>query len=431
MKKVIASASLLALGAVGIQTARGQAELTAGPEKPWSLAGTLRGFYDDNYDTAPNGPLKKHSWGFEVKPSASVSFVSGPTSFNLSYTYSLKDFLDRPVHKIDQSHDVELAFNHNFTERYSLDVEDSFVIAQEPELLSGSGPTATALRSHGDNIHNFGQINLHARLTELFGIKLGYSNSFYDYKENTSNVAIAGAPSLSALLNRDENVVTFDTRWQLAEETVGIIGYQFEAVDFTKTSESIASVGNPFVNPNTRNNYTHFGYVGVEQTMRTDLTAAVRGGIEYLDYYNSPAGNHSSTVSPFADASLNYRYMDGGDLIVGFRHAHNATDLGAFGASITLDEESSTVYGSVVQKLTPVSPDLTLTLTGQYQNSSFNGGPFNNQNDNIYMIGLNVSYQFTHYVSGEVGYNYDNLSSDIAARGYDRNRVYVGLTASY
>ena len=187
MKKVIASAGLLALGAVGMQNAQGQS-LAAGPEKPWSLAGTLRGFYDDNYATAPSGsPFKKSSWGFEVRPSAAVSFVSGPTTFNLSYVYDLRDYTDRPGNKLDQSHDVELALNHNFNERYSLDLEDSFVVAQEPELVDPN--LATPFRSKGDNIRNTGSINFHGKLSEVLGFKLGYANNYFDYKENLGDVA--------------------------------------------------------------------------------------------------------------------------------------------------------------------------------------------------------------------------------------------------
>ena len=43
MKNVMASVGLIALGAVGVQNAH--AQLSAGTDKPWSVSGTLRGFY--------------------------------------------------------------------------------------------------------------------------------------------------------------------------------------------------------------------------------------------------------------------------------------------------------------------------------------------------------------------------------------------------
>src|SRR3954462_8412770 len=106
MKNVMASAGLLALGAVSVESAH--AQFLAGAEKPWSVAGTLRGFYDDNYTTSPDGPNRRESFGFEFRPSASLNLANEQTSVTLSYVYSLRYFDDRPSNKTDQSHDFEL-----------------------------------------------------------------------------------------------------------------------------------------------------------------------------------------------------------------------------------------------------------------------------------------------------------------------------------
>jgi uncharacterized protein (PEP-CTERM system associated) len=99
---------------------------------------------------------------------------------------------------------------------------------------------------------------------------------------------------------------------------------------------------------------------------------------------------------------------------------------------LTEDQESSTVYVAINQVLKPLSPNLSASLNAQYQNSVFNGGStFNNEADDYYLVGLDFSYQFTHYISGELGYNYTLLDSDIAGRGYDRNYVFLGMTATY
>lgn len=133
--------------------------------------------------------------------------------------------------------------------------------------------------------------------------------------------------------------------------------------------------------------------------------------------------------------SLNYTYMDGGVLVVGFHNAHNQTDLGAavVGAtqSITEDEESSTAYINITQTLKPISPKLVGTASFQYQNSSINGGIYDSEHDQFYLFGLNFTYQITHYLSSEAGYNFDLLESDVPGRAYHRNRIYIGLTASY
>src|SRR6185437_16464435 len=122
-------------------------------------------------------------------------------------------------------HDFELYLNHAFYERYTLDLEESFVISQEPEVLDRNVISAP-LRANGDNIRNNAAINFHAQLTKLLGFMLGYANTYYNY----TGAAAAQLPNqapYSELLNRFEHLVTFNTRWQLAEETTGILGYTF------------------------------------------------------------------------------------------------------------------------------------------------------------------------------------------------------------
>ena len=53
MKKIVASVGLVALGASGINAVQAQDVSSPPPEKPWNVSASLRGFYDDNYVTAP------------------------------------------------------------------------------------------------------------------------------------------------------------------------------------------------------------------------------------------------------------------------------------------------------------------------------------------------------------------------------------------
>lgn len=426
MKKVIASAGMLALGAIGVHSA--PADMSLNADKPWSIAGTLRGFYDDNYNTQPdNVPGRKGSFGFEVSPRADLSWSSGPTTITASYIYSDRYYAQRPGNKNDQSHDVELFVNHNFNERYSLDLEESFVDSQEPEVLDSS--LSLPLRANGDNLRNNAAINFHGEVTPLLGFVVGYANTYYYYTAQTPGIS----PSYGTLLNRFEHLVTLNSRWHVAQETVAILGYQFEAVDYL-SSFPISTPGTPLVSSKSRDNYTHNIYVGLEHSFRSDFSVSGRAGVQVSDYYNTPGGNNQNSLSPFVDLSANYTYMDGGALTVGFRHSKNQTDVGGVNpvtGQFTEDQESSSVYGTVTQKLTPLSPNLTASLTAQYQSSRFNGGSVNNQTDTFYLLGLNLAYQFNRYFSAEVGYNYDLLDSDLGGRGYNRNRVYVGVTGTY
>jgi Putative beta-barrel porin 2 len=432
MKKVIASAGLLALGAVGVHDAH--ADWAAGADKPWSVSGTLRGFYDDNINTLPNNdPNKVGSFGFEASPSFHTSLSSGPTTFTASYTYGVSYFSERTPNHFDQSHDLELFMNHSFNERYALDVEESFIDSQEPDVIEGGA----IARANGDNFRNVIGFHFTDQATELLNLVFGYSNTFYDYTGDQSDFP-PGSPTYGTLLDRFEHLVILNARYQVAEETTAVLGYNFGAVQYI-SGGAIDGFGSPSIS---RNNFSHYFYAGVDHNFRSDLSLSARAGVQYVDYYDedkslAPAGNAPSAWSPYASLSVNYTYMDGGIFTLGFIHTKNQTDVtsqgGGVPAGLTQDQESSTVTGTITQTLTPLSPDLTATLTAQYQNSAYNGGAAGGGNlaDNLYSFGANLNYQFTHYISGEVGYNYDLVSSQIVGRGYDRNRVYIGVTASY
>src|SRR5574341_147975 len=105
MKKIITSAGCMVLGAATLQAQYAAAPTLTRMEstKPWSVAASLRGFYDDNYVTRPSN-LERDSWGFEVSPSAGLNWTLPQTHVGLSYVYSLRYYDDRDDNSADHSH---------------------------------------------------------------------------------------------------------------------------------------------------------------------------------------------------------------------------------------------------------------------------------------------------------------------------------------
>jgi len=151
-----------------------------------------------------------------------------------------------------------------------------------------------------------------------------------------------------------------------------------------------------------------------------------------FDYHK----DSSDTVNPYADASLTYTYAEGSFGQLGIRHARNQTDLafvpGSFSTAIQ-DQVSTTIYGALTHRITP---KITANLVGQVQISEFGGTQDTGQTDMLYIIGVNFAYQINQFLSTELGYNYDRLDSDVVytdgnSRSFTRNRVYIGIRASY
>ncbi|HEV2392419.1 MAG TPA: outer membrane beta-barrel protein [Verrucomicrobiae bacterium] len=450
MKKIVASVGLVALGASAIQSACAQDLGTPDTSKPWSISVALRGFYDDNPGTLPNDtptPAGYHrsSFGFQVSPQAALAWSVENTTVSLGVLYSMIYYENKPVFStshIDQDFTFTGNLTHDFSEQLHARVTDSFVIGQEPDMLRAGNAFSTFYRVSGDNIRNYGTIALDAQLTPVFGLSLGYDNAYYHYVANGATAVPVGPfedviqPSIAGVLNRDENRAHIEGTFQLQPETKALLGYQFSDFDYMGDEYIggfIPAFGPPvgLITSRMRDNREHTVYVGIEHNFLPNLTAAVRAGGSYTDYYNDPSTKASYT--PYVNATLKYTYAPGSFIEGGFSYDRNATDIVGFsfngtGSDFTTDAESAVVFLTLQHQLLG---NLFLNLNGQFQNSIYNGGAFNNDAEQFYMAGIDLQYRFTAFFSGDVGYSYDRLESSIMGRAFDENRVYVGVTATY
>jgi len=427
MRKLFASLGLAVVG-----TASLHAEYS--PDSPdasklWNLSGALRGFYDDNYNTLPH---KQGSVGFQVNPSFSLNLPTQQTEFGLRYSYGLYYYQNRErlgQNPIDQTHQFDLWLDHAFTPRWEARIQDTLTVAQEPTLLT-PGAVATAQRIEGNNVANTVKASVNTDWTREFSTALSYQNTFYDYQNSGGNTAPPYSnPSYAGLLNRVEQSIALDLKWHVTATTTALIGYQFGLVNFTG-NEAVAQdpITGAIYYSNSRDNLSHYGYVGVEHVFSAKLSGHANVGVQYTEYYNDPSA--TSSLGPYADASLVYTYSSGSYAQLGLTESRNATSTINVDSQghITEDAESTTIYGSINHQLTQ---KLTGSVVGHYQYSTYNDGQFNSQSAQFYNLGLNLSYAFTHNFSSEVGYNFDYYTTPVPGQDYTRNRIYLGVTASY
>ena len=430
MKKLIASATLLGLGVAGIQAAHAPGLSSIEKSKSWSVGASLRGFFDDNYTTSPSAANPPSTWGTEIEPSFGLNLPMDQTYIGLSYTYGAKFYENSS--KWDQSHQARFNLSHAFTQRMKLDVSETFISAQEPSILEDRGPITVPLRSEGNNIRNTATAALTTELSEEFSTVISYANSIWDYEQDAGDVAnplfnATGAGSRSSLLDRMEHMLMANIRWQVAPSTITLVGYQYGVVDYNSKDPLV-----PGLTADIRDNRSHYAYAGVDHFFNQQLNASLRAGAQMTSYPNVTVDD---SVLPYADASLSYTYTTGSYVQLGVRHALNQTDvglvfLGAGNIDPTLNQESTTVYGSINHKFTA---KITGMLLGQYQNSQFNGGgpTVDGNADDLFLFGLTFRYQINQFLSADVGYSFDRLDSDLMGRSFSRNRVFAGLKATF
>jgi len=463
MKRIFVSAGLAVIGVSGLHAADTYApDVTAlDATKIWSVSGTLRGFYDDNYTTAHNdADGKRASWGFEFSPSLSFLVPLQQTEIGLRYTYGLYYYQDREnlgQNPIDQSHTADLWIDHAFTERVEGKIEDTFAVSQEPQLTSQA--TSEPFRVEGNNINNVGVVSLHTELTMLFSTDLGYQNTYIQYQNHGATQADvtpttppgvfftpSGQPgtgkgnSLAGILDQDDHLIWLNLNYMYAPDLTLFVGYQFglndyignEPIGFSIPAYS-AGVGNPYYYSSSLNSDSHYIYVGGQYAFNESLSATLKVGAEITDNDNLPSFDHQSTwnVTPYADAAATYTYLPGSYVQVGLTQSENSSDIAdpdPNTGDLTLYEESTVVYGSINQQITPY---LLGSVIGRWQYSTWHGGQYNNGAQSLYNIGLNLSYSISEHFSAELGYNFDYLAASSGVASYTRNQEYIGFTASY
>ena len=449
MKKLFASVGLAALGVSTLH-----AQFTPGPTlaemaTPWSVAATLRGFYDDNPLTLnphilpagdPKAMANNRGFGEEISPSATFNHTINDTALSLSYVFDWVNY-ESTDHHTDTSHLFNASVKQNFSDRYSMQASDSLIIAQQPDIIDQGAIISSPLYTSGNNVHNNGMLSFTAGLTPKLDLQLSYANNLYAYNQTYDDANPPGQafvnPSRSALLDRMEQLATLNLNWKVMSDLTGVAGYSYGNTGYTSPEPILFGPGATPANgrylptdvfSQIRDSDSHFFFVGADEKFTQQLNGSIRAGGEYLDYYNAGADD----LSPYVDANLTWTYMADSSAQAGVKHQHSATDvtglLPTTGANPVLDSETTAVYLSVNQK---ISGALTGGLLGQFQHSTFNGGTVNGQSEDFYVVGLNFDYKFNPYFSAETGYNWYKLASDVSGRDYTRNMVYIGVRATY
>lgn len=434
MKRVLTSASLLALGA-GSLYANDPEMSRQISGRPFTVSATVRGFYDDNINTSPDKVIinnrahdpREESFGVQVSPSVHLNLAMEQTFLGLGYTYILNWYDNREPHDTDQSHEFSAKLRHQFSPRHQIAVDDAFIMTSEPTAVQSFGIVTVPVRTGGDVLQNHGSIDDTFQLTSIWGLSFGYANTWVDYEED-------GVGSRSALLDRMEHLLRADARYQFSPKLVGIVGYTFGFTTFTGDESlqlddpTTLGFNEASLQSDYRDSTSHYAYIGVDYDVTAKLRASVRVGAQFSDYSEAD----ESSANPYADASMSYSFTPRTGLEAGIRHSRSATDVSAIDTSgqATLDSEVTAMYLGLNHRF---MPNLTTGVIFQYQISSFDEGLNDGETEDLFMVGVNVEYHFNRHFSADAGYNYDHLNSDIKGndRSYDRNRFYVGLKATY
>lgn len=420
MKKLITSAGLVALSATGLEAAYAPGLGEVESSKLMTYSVTTRGFYDDNITTLHSNP--NSAFGFDLRPSAIFNLTSLPQTFiKASYTYDLRYFFDRQPHAADHSHEFALKAEHAFSERYKLSLDESFVYSQEPEVI---GDVGIVIRTPASAYRNVANAKFTSRLTESLGTRLVYENTWTAYSDS-------GPLSRAARLDRTEHEVRAEGTWVLDPKLVARLGYRLSVVGYTGSlvQDNLGGLFQSDLRDQTR----HTVYLGADYEFSARLKASAEAGAATTVY--SSQLNVSSLVSPYASANLTYVYAEKSYLQTGVSMDRTPTDLvGDLVNGITSDVERLSPFVGITHQITP---RITGGAVVRYSHYTYTGGRADGESENFLSPQLNIDYKINQFLMATATYNYDRLmgtdtpGAPLANRSFTRNRVFLGLTATY
>lgn len=360
---------------------------------------SLREGYDDNVNTTSAN--KQGAATTAIEPQLLVNIPLETTSFGLRYTYGAT-YYSTQRSTIDQSHSAELAFSHTFTSRLDLGVRDNVVRGLQPELVQLTTGVPVITRIRGDYLYNSLNGTLSYALSQRWMLSLGGTWQLWRYDD----------PAISIANDLDAYQATLGAAYAINPRTTLGVNYQYGRVNYVNTGTGRA-----------RNSDSNTGFLSLVQRFSPKLSLQVNGGYELRDFDDGTSEN-----APSVSASLSYNYATRSAVTAGFSYQLSTTEVAAYRAT-----EAASLFGQINHAFTPkfnASANVAyslFTFRSPTPGSLLQPG----LEETGFQVGLTLTYEFRRWLSADLRYTYNQVTSDLGGRSFDRNQVSMGLRLAY
>lgn len=375
---------------------------------PFHVTVTVRGGYDDNIFTSsvnPQGsPFMNGSIGL------TYDFGSPRTRLSLQTGGGLTYYSDRPGQKDpDYNAYLGLSLKHNFSPRLILSVSAYAAYQVEPDFSVGTGFN----RRSGSYFYTHDKFTLSYLWTPRFSTATSYTFGALLYDNTTS----AGVGNFE---NRIENTFGNEFRFLLWPTTTLVAEYRIEFVAY---QSSPSDAVNQFI------------LAGFDHSFSPQFSASFRGGFQLRsldtvqivlnpDLTTNTVNVSTESTSPYFEATLNYALGKKTSLSWTNRYGIEEPDV--------LGQPSRVTYRTGLEGKYNWTPRISSRLAMFYEHDDYGATALSPAfvEDSI-DVALSLRYAIARYLGVEVGYNHTEVLSDVALRGYSRNRFYAGADFTF
>jgi len=360
---------------------------------PLKLYATLSGGYDDNVNTVHTGKQ-------------SSAFTNG----NAILDYSFGD--PRLQLVLNGGAGLTYYFSHVNNHDYDIDLKGALGITYKasPRLTLGSTLLVDYLSEpsfeyagginsrNGNYLFTTDKAFLQYAWSGRFATKTSYTFEAFNYEENTVGV----------FSNRVSNLFGNEFRFQWLPTTILVAEYRY----------GIVSYENSFLDST-----THYALAGVDHTFNPRLVGTFRGGAQFRSFDND--GDRSG---PYFEGNVNYA--------LGRRTSVSWISRYGIEEPDTPGEQSRTTFRTGLQTKFNLTSRISTGVDLYYVRDDYHSlttGLITNPPfaENTFDAGLSVRYAITGVFGAQIGYHYTDVSSDVTAREYSRNRIFAGVNVTF
>ena len=353
----------------------------------------MREGYDDNVYTTTESRVG--SWFTNASAVLDYKFGSARTHFDLQAVAGATYYYYRPFgQEYDVNTSLSFDLEHHATPRLTLSATAYLTYQTEPDLNNGFGINRRA----GNYFYTVDKLTLAYQWAPRFSTATSYTLGAIKYDDS----------SIGAFEDRIEHTFGNEFRFLVLPTTTLVGEYRFEIIDFD-------------VAP--RDSITHFLLAGIDHTFNPRFNISLRAGAEFREI-----DNFDERTSPYAESTLRYAAGERTSLSWISRYGLEEPDVPGspsrqtFRTGLTLSyaiDSRITASGSIFYE----HDDNDGVLTSTFFQPEFT--------EDSVDLGIGLRYDINRVYAVIAGYNFTEVFSDIPLREYYRNRVYLGLNATF
>lgn len=360
---------------------------------PFHVSVSVREGYDDNvYTTQQN---RVGSWFTNGSAVLDYRFGSPRTRFDLQAVAGATYYYYRPFgQEYDINTALTLGFEHHATPRLTFSANAYVTYQTEPDLNAGFGVN----RRVGNYFYTADKLTLSYQWAPRFSTATSYTFGAINYDDS----------NIGSFEDRFEHTFGNEFRFLVLPTTTLVGEYRYEIIDFD-------------VAP--RDSTTHFVLAGVDHTFNPRFNVSLRAGAEFREI-----DNFGERTSPYAESTLRYALGERTSVAWLSRYGLEQPDVSGSPSRRTFRTGLTMSYA--------LASRITATGSAFYEHDENDGvltSTFFQPDfaEDTLNLGLGLRYDINRVFAVLAGYTFTKVFSDVSLREYYRDRVYVGLNATF